>query len=268
MLRTTQSKARRDRRIQGDGPVVIWVSEGQQRSRAARCLHPFSCALRRMNAPKLSVSEGKSFSRQTLTRVAMASTSFCLSAESREPTLKATFRCTPRRLYPPPSFEHLLSTHEKNQGLTYSLVAYQGRARGVHGWRGLRKAALTVARNISRYAGFRHYGKVLTQVYPDPRNVDDELVESIRVPSLDPNAPEVILLQPFPTVCMGTPCTSTWCSPSGYLASNDAKEKETCHRVRPFLSHFSVFFVFVEQRQVRQQSVPDPILCNSPCRRH
>lgn len=33
--------------------------------------------------------------------------------------------------------------------------------------------------------------QVLTQVYPDPRNVDDELVESIRVPSLDPNAPEV-----------------------------------------------------------------------------
>lgn len=32
--------------------------------------------------------------------------------------------------------------------------------------------------------------QVLTQVYPDPRNVDDELVESIRVPSLDPNAPE------------------------------------------------------------------------------
>eukprot|EP00904_Undaria_pinnatifida_P005704 jgi/Undpi1/2263/HiC_scaffold_13.g05649.m1 len=33
--------------------------------------------------------------------------------------------------------------------------------------------------------------QVLTQVYPDPRNVDDELVESIRIPSLDPNAPEV-----------------------------------------------------------------------------
>lgn len=35
------------------------------------------------------------------------------------------------------------------------------------------------------------WSQVLTQVYPDPRNVDDELVESIRVPSLDPNAPEV-----------------------------------------------------------------------------
>lgn len=33
--------------------------------------------------------------------------------------------------------------------------------------------------------------QVLTQVYPDSRNVDDELVESIRVPSLDPNAAEV-----------------------------------------------------------------------------
>ncbi|CAM9301271.1 unnamed protein product [Ascophyllum nodosum] len=33
--------------------------------------------------------------------------------------------------------------------------------------------------------------QVLTQVYPDPRNVDDELVESIRVPALNPNAPEV-----------------------------------------------------------------------------
>lgn len=38
----------------------------------------------------------------------------------------------------------------------------------------------------------RGWLQVLTQVYPDPRNVDDELVESIRVPSLDPNAPEVL----------------------------------------------------------------------------
>ena len=49
---------------------------------------------------------------------------------------------------------------------------------------------LREARPSFRHAR-RSLSQVLTQVYPDPRNVDDELVESIRVPALNPNAPEV-----------------------------------------------------------------------------
>lgn len=35
------------------------------------------------------------------------------------------------------------------------------------------------------------HDQVLCQVYTDSRNVDDDLVESIRLPSMHPNAAEV-----------------------------------------------------------------------------
>ena len=72
----------------------------------------------------------------------------------------------------------------------------------------LPSSAIEVGRFVPSIGGWQ----VLTQVYPDPRNVDDELVESIRVPSLDPNAPEV-----GTNVC--TMCTRLW-APRTQIARN------------------------------------------------